>query len=94
MVDEIEAIDGYFSQFQPAALEARVGPLLIVAAVALASPVSAGILLATLVPFAAIMALAGGAAAAGMTSRWRLVISRRRWRQGRQQPTRSCARDD
>jgi ATP-binding cassette subfamily C protein CydD len=67
VVDEIEAVDGYFRQFQPAALDARVGPLLIAAAVALASPISAAILLATLVPFAAIMALAGGAAAAEAT---------------------------
>lgn len=67
VVDEIDAIDGYFTQFQPAALEARVGPLLIAGAVALASPVSAGILLATLIPFAAIMALAGGAASAEAT---------------------------
>ena len=67
VVDEINAIDGYFSQYQPAALEARVGPLFIAAVVALASPVSTAILLATLVPFAAIMALAGGAAAAEAT---------------------------
>ncbi|TAJ73385.1 MAG: ATP-binding cassette domain-containing protein [Phenylobacterium sp.] len=67
VVDEIDAVDGYFTQFQPAALEARLGPLLIAGAVALASPVSAAILLATLVPFAAIMALAGGAAAAAAT---------------------------
>lgn len=64
VVDEIDAVDGYFTRFDPAALEARLGPLLIAGAVALASPVSAGILLATLVPFAAIMALAGGAAGA------------------------------
>ncbi len=64
VVDEIEAVDGYFSQFQPAALDARVGPLLIAAAIALASPIAAGILLTTLIPFAAIMALAGGAASA------------------------------
>jgi ATP-binding cassette subfamily C protein CydD len=64
VVDEIDAVDGYFSRFQPAALEARFGPVLIAAAVALASPASAAILLATLVPFAAIMALAGGAAGA------------------------------
>ena len=63
-VDEVEALDGYFSQFQPASLEARIGPLLIAGAVALASPVAAGILLVTLLPFAAIMALAGGAAGA------------------------------
>lgn len=64
VVDEIDAVDGYFTQFQPAALDARVAPLLIAGAVALASPTSAAILLATLVPFAAIMALAGGAASA------------------------------
>ncbi|OZI23686.1 hypothetical protein CAL26_09645 [Bordetella genomosp. 9] len=62
VVDEIEALDGYFSQYRPAELDARIGPLLIAAAVAPASPVAAAILLATLVPFAAVMALAGGAA--------------------------------
>jgi ATP-binding cassette subfamily C protein CydD len=67
VVDEIDAVDGYFTQFQPAALEARVGPLLIAAAVAIASPVSAAILVVTLVPFVAIMALAGGAAGAEAT---------------------------
>lgn len=67
VVDEIESLDGYFSQFQPAALDARIGPSMIAGAVALASPVSAAILLATLVPFAAIMALAGGAAGAEAT---------------------------
>lgn len=64
VVDEIDAVDGYFTRFHPAALEARLGPLLIAGAVVLASPVSAAILLATLIPFAAIMALAGGAAGA------------------------------
>jgi ATP-binding cassette subfamily C protein CydD len=67
VVDEIDAVDGYFTQFQPAALEARMSPLLIACAVALASPISAAILLATLVPFVAIMALAGGAASAEAT---------------------------
>jgi len=67
VVDEIDAIDGYYMQFQPAALEARAGPLLIAGAVALASPVSAAILLFTLAPFVAIMALAGGAASAEAT---------------------------
>ena len=67
VVDEVEAIDGYYSRFQPAALEARIGPLLIAAAVALASPIAAAILLATLVPFAAIMAVAGNAAAGEAT---------------------------
>jgi ATP-binding cassette subfamily C protein CydD len=61
-VDEVEAVDGYFSQFQPAELDARIAPLVIAGAVALASPIAAAILLTTLVPFVAIMALAGGAA--------------------------------
>jgi ATP-binding cassette subfamily C protein CydD len=63
VVDEIEALDGYYSQYQPAALDARLGPIVIAAAVAVASPVCAAILFATMIPFAAIMALAGGAAA-------------------------------
>ncbi|WP_427185090.1 ATP-binding cassette domain-containing protein [Bordetella bronchialis] len=61
-VDEIEALDGYFSRYRPAEMDARIGPLLIAAAIVPASPVAAAILLATLIPFAAIMALAGGAA--------------------------------
>jgi len=64
VVDEVEAVDGYFSQYQPAVLEARIAPLVIAGVVALASPASAAILLVTLIPFAAIMALAGGAAGA------------------------------
>jgi len=62
-VDEVEALDGYFGRFAPAALESRIAPLAIAALVALASPVAAGIMLLTLVPFAVAMALAGGAAA-------------------------------
>lgn len=62
-VDEVEALEGYFAQYRPAALDSRLGPPLIAAAIALASPIAALILLATLIPFGAIMALAGGAAA-------------------------------
>lgn len=62
-VDEVEALDGYFRRYEPAAREARFAPIAIAAAVALASPASAAILLFTLIPFAAVMALAGGAAA-------------------------------
>ena len=61
-LDEVEAVEGYFSRYAPAAREARIAPLLIAAIVALASPIAAGVLLATLIPFAAVMALAGGAA--------------------------------
>lgn len=62
-VDEVEALEGYFGRYAPAALEARLAPPLIAAAAALASPVAAGILIITLIPFGAAMALAGGAAA-------------------------------
>jgi ATP-binding cassette subfamily C protein CydD len=61
-VDEVEAVDGYFGQFQPAERDARIVPLVIAGAVAVASPIATAILLTTLVPFVAIMALAGGAA--------------------------------
>jgi ATP-binding cassette subfamily C protein CydD len=63
-VDEVDSAGGYFSRYAPAAREARIAPLLIAALVALASPIAAGVLLMTLIPFAAVMALAGGAASA------------------------------
>ncbi|MFN3584127.1 ATP-binding cassette domain-containing protein [Phenylobacterium sp.] len=62
-VDEVEALEGFYGRYRPAELEARIAPLAIAAAVAVASPVAAAILIATLVPFVAVMALAGGAAA-------------------------------
>jgi len=61
-VDEVDSLEGYYSRYAPAAWEARIAPLLIAALVALASPIAAGVLLMTLIPFAAVMALAGGAA--------------------------------
>jgi ATP-binding cassette subfamily C protein CydD len=63
VVEGVEALDGHVSRFAPARLAAAVAPLLVIAAVAVASPVAAGILLLTLVPFGLVMALAGGAAA-------------------------------
>jgi len=62
-VDAVEAIDGYLSRFLPS--RRAVGPvtLLVLIAVWFASPVSAAILAGTLIPFVALMALAGGAAA-------------------------------
>jgi ATP-binding cassette subfamily C protein CydD len=62
--EAVESLDGYFSLYAPAALESRIGPLAVLAAIALASPVAAAILLATLIPFVAVMILAGGAAGA------------------------------
>jgi ATP-binding cassette subfamily C protein CydD len=62
VVDGVEAIDLYLARFLPARQAAGVVPLLVLAAAALASPVSAAILAATFVPFLMVMALAGGAA--------------------------------
>ncbi|MCW3834743.1 ATP-binding cassette domain-containing protein [Sphingomonas canadensis] len=61
-VDQVSALTGYHGRFVPLRRAAAVTPLLIAALVALASPVSAAILVATLIPFAIGMALAGGAA--------------------------------
>lgn len=63
-VEGVEALDGYFARFAALRRAATVAPLLIVSAVAFASPVAAGILLFTLIPFVIGMALAGMAAAA------------------------------
>jgi ATP-binding cassette subfamily C protein CydD len=62
-VDEVEAIHGYVTSFLPARAAAGIAPLVIAAFVALASPIAAAILLATLIPFVIALALAGGAAA-------------------------------
>lgn len=63
-VEGVEALDGYFARFAPVRTAAAVSPLLIIAACVFASPVTAAILLATLLPFIVGMALAGTAAAA------------------------------
>ncbi|QXQ05980.1 thiol reductant ABC exporter subunit CydD [Sphingosinicellaceae bacterium] len=63
VVDEVEALDGYVARFLPARHAAALAPLLVLAVVALASPVAAAILVATLVPFVIGMILAGSAAA-------------------------------
>ncbi|SFJ11936.1 thiol reductant ABC exporter subunit CydD [Caulobacter sp. UNC279MFTsu5.1] len=63
VVEGVEALDGHVARFEPARRAAAVAPLLLIAAIAVATPVAAGILLATLVPFGLVMALAGGAAA-------------------------------
>ena len=63
-VDEVEAVDGYVARFLPARRAAAIAPILVCAAIAFASPIAAIILLLTLLPFIAAMALAGGAAAA------------------------------
>lgn len=62
-VDGVDAFDAYLARFVPARRAATVAPLLVLAAVAWASPVSALILLGTLVPFVVLMAFAGVASA-------------------------------
>ena len=62
-VEGVSALDGYFSRFAALRMAASLSPLLIIAAAAVASPVAAGVLLFTLLPFIAGMALAGTAAA-------------------------------
>jgi ATP-binding cassette subfamily C protein CydD len=63
IVEGVETLDGYYARFAPLQVCATVSPLVIIAAAAFASPVSAAILLFTLLPFIAGMALAGTAAA-------------------------------
>ena len=64
LVEGVEALDGHVARFLPARLSAAVLPLLMIAVAAIASPICAVILLATLVPFIVAMVLAGTAAAA------------------------------
>ncbi|MDE2410182.1 MAG: ATP-binding cassette domain-containing protein [Sphingomonadales bacterium] len=61
-IDDVELADGYVGRFLPLKLSAVLSPLLIAALAALASPISAAIMLATLLPFAVGMAFAGLAA--------------------------------
>ncbi len=63
LVDEVEAIDGYIARFVPARMAAAAAPLMVLAATAVASPISALILAGTLLPFILALALAGGAGA-------------------------------
>lgn len=62
-VDAVETLDGYVVRFLPAQRAAAIAPLLVLAATATASPVSAAILGCTMAPFIVLMILAGGAAA-------------------------------
>ncbi len=64
LVEGVETLDGLFARFLPARLSAAVLPLALIAVAAIASPISAAILLGALVPFIAAMALAGTMAAA------------------------------
>lgn len=61
-IDNVEVAEGYVGRFAPIRSAAVITPLICAALSALASWVAAAIMLATLVPFAIGMALAGGAA--------------------------------
>ena len=61
-VENVGSLSGYYDRFQPLQRATILTPLIVAALVAVASPVSAIILLVTLVPFGLAMALAGGAA--------------------------------
>ncbi|MBU1324663.1 MAG: ATP-binding cassette domain-containing protein [Alphaproteobacteria bacterium] len=74
-MEGVEALDGHYARFEPARVSASVTPLLLIAVAALASPVAAGILLFTLIPFVLGMALAG-TAAAGESRRQFAALSR------------------
>lgn len=61
-IDDVEVAEGYVGRFAPIRSAAVIAPIVCAALAALASWVAAAIMLATLVPFAVGMALAGNAA--------------------------------
>lgn len=63
IVDEAEAVDGHVARFASIRMAATLSPMIVLAAVAVASPIAALILAGTLVPLIAALILAGGAAA-------------------------------
>ena len=64
LFETTEALDGYYARFVPARAAAALSPLVAIALVSLAAPLCGLILLATLCPFVALMALSGMATAA------------------------------
>jgi len=63
-VEGVDRLDGHYARFEPARMAAVLGPVVVLIAIATASPVSALILTLTLIPFGLGMWLAGTAAAA------------------------------
>jgi ATP-binding cassette subfamily C protein CydD len=59
LFEDTEALEGYYARFRQSEFQARVLPLAFIAVMACVSPVSAGILLLTLLPFVALMAVLG-----------------------------------
>ncbi len=64
LFEDTEALEGYYARFRQAAAQAATAPLILVALVAIRSPVSAGLLGLSLIPFVVLMALLGMSSAA------------------------------
>lgn len=59
LFEDTEALEGYYARFRQAGTQARLIPLLMIAVIAVVSPLGAGVLLLTLIPFVALMAVLG-----------------------------------
>lgn len=59
LFEDTEALEGYYARFRQSDVQARFVPLVMIALIAIASPIGAGILLMTLLPFVALMAVLG-----------------------------------
>jgi ATP-binding cassette subfamily C protein CydD len=59
LFEDTEALEGYYARFRQSDFQARVLPLVFIVLMACVSPISAGILLLTLLPFVALMAILG-----------------------------------
>ena len=64
LFEDTEALEGYYARFRQASVQAGLFPPLLLTVIAWQSPVSAGILLLTLIPFIAMMAVLGLTSAA------------------------------
>ncbi len=59
LFEDTEALEGYYARFRQSDFQTRILPLAFIVLMACVSPVSAGILLLTLLPFVALMAILG-----------------------------------
>ncbi|MGA9658156.1 MAG: ATP-binding cassette domain-containing protein, partial [Asticcacaulis sp.] len=75
LFEDTEALEGYYARFRQAEVQARLLPLLMIALIAVLSPISGVILGLTLLPFVAMMALLG-LSSAGQAKRQLDALSR------------------
>lgn len=59
LFEDSEALEGYYARFAQASFQATIVPLLLTLVIAWQSPISAGIVALTLLPFVAMMAIVG-----------------------------------